>query len=131
MDQAMAGRKTGFSNRGLVILNMILVVSQISSYATGYDGSMMSELTLINSCVEIWLTPIDGLQSLDTWKAYFNNPSANTLGILNAIQNIGQLVALPFCAYACDKFGRVAILAFGAFIILIGTILQGAAQSSK
>ena len=44
MDQAMASpnRKTGFGNKGLIMLNIILSIAQISSYATGYDGSMMS-----------------------------------------------------------------------------------------
>ncbi|KAF4628325.1 hypothetical protein G7Y89_g9828 [Cudoniella acicularis] len=115
MDQALASpaRKKGWQNGGLITLNMILTIAQISSYATGYDGSMMN-----------------GLQSLTTWQTYFNNPSPGTLGLLNAIQNIGQLAALPFCAIACDKFGRVAILELRAFIILVGTALQGAAQNS-
>ncbi|KAH8665140.1 putative sugar transporter [Tricladium varicosporioides] len=115
MEQALASpsRKKGWSNGGLIVLNLILTIAQISSYATGYDGSMMN-----------------GLQSLDTWQAYFNTPSPGTLGLLNAIQNIGQLAALPFCAVACDMFGRVAVLEFGAFIILIGTALQGAAQNT-
>jgi len=43
MDAALSGRKTGYlANNGMVTLNMILVLSLISSYATGYDGSMMS-----------------------------------------------------------------------------------------
>jgi hypothetical protein len=44
VDEAMAspGRKTGFKNHGLIYLNIILSIAQISSYATGYDGSMMS-----------------------------------------------------------------------------------------
>ena len=44
MELALAdpNRKTGFANKGLVWLNLILSVAQISSYATGYDGSMMS-----------------------------------------------------------------------------------------
>lgn len=44
MGQAMASpnRKTGFGNKGLIVLNIILSIAQISSYATGYDGSMMS-----------------------------------------------------------------------------------------
>ncbi|CAG8981521.1 hypothetical protein HYALB_00003094 [Hymenoscyphus albidus] len=109
LDQILADpcRERGWKNGGLIILNTILAVVQISSYATGYDGSMMN-----------------GLQSLDTWQTYFKNPTPETLGLLNAIQNIGQLAALPFCAIACDKFGRVAVLLFGAFIILIGTALQ-------
>ncbi|KAK0123831.1 hypothetical protein ONS95_008825 [Cadophora gregata] len=114
MDAALSGRKTGyFANSGMVTLNLILVLSLISSYATGYDGSMMN-----------------GLQTLDTWKAFFNNPGASSLALLNAIQNVGQLVALPFCAIACDKFGRRATLVFGAAIMLVGTILQGAAKNT-
>lgn len=49
---------------------------------------------------------------------------------LNAIQNVGQLSALPFCALACDKFGRRSTLLFGATLMLAGTLLQGAAQNS-
>lgn len=52
------------SNGGLIKLNLMLLLFQISSYATGYDGSMMN-----------------GLQSLDTWKATFNNPDASELGL--------------------------------------------------
>lgn len=45
MDQALANpvREKGWKNSGLVMLNIILAIVQISSYATGYDGSMMSE----------------------------------------------------------------------------------------
>lgn len=52
------------SNTGIVKLNLMLVLFQISSYATGYDGSMMN-----------------GLQSLDTWKESFDYPSASRLGL--------------------------------------------------
>ncbi|KAL5115647.1 hypothetical protein ACEQ8H_006446 [Pleosporales sp. CAS-2024a] len=114
MDQALVGRKTGwFADRGIITINLILVLSQISSYATGYDGSMMN-----------------GLQSLDEWNAFFHQPGASTLALLNAIQNVGQLVALPFCAFACDYFGRKKTLVFGAALILLGTGLQGGAQNN-
>jgi hypothetical protein len=44
MEAVLAGRSTGyFANSGMVLLNLNLVISLISSYATGYDGSMMSE----------------------------------------------------------------------------------------
>ena len=44
MDAVMIRRKTGwFANAGIVRVNLILTVALISSYATGYDGSMMSE----------------------------------------------------------------------------------------
>lgn len=111
----MASKSHGLSwlsNPGIVKLNLMLITFQVSSYATGYDGSMMN-----------------GLQSLDSWKSSFNDPGPSELGLLNAIQNVGQLVALPFCAGICDKFGRRSALVAGAAIILVGTILQAAAQN--
>lgn len=61
----MVSRGAGWlSNPGIVKLNLMLVLLQISSYATGYDGSMMN-----------------GLQSLSTWQNSFNNPGASELGL--------------------------------------------------
>jgi hypothetical protein len=42
LDQTLTGRKLS-RNSGLIVLNIILSIVQLSSYATGYDGSMMSE----------------------------------------------------------------------------------------
>ncbi|KAI0482013.1 general substrate transporter [Xylariaceae sp. FL0804] len=100
-------------NRGLVRLNLVLAVSLISSYATGFDGSMMN-----------------GLQSLATWRAYFGDPDARALALLNAIQNVGQLAALPFCAAACDRFGRRPALVGSAAVMLVGVALQGGARDT-
>ncbi|KAK2028988.1 general substrate transporter [Colletotrichum zoysiae] len=115
VDAAIANKRGAFkwmSNPGIVKLNCVLVLSLVSSYATGYDGSMMN-----------------GLQSLDTWKESFNDPDAEELGLLNAIQNVGQLVALPFCAWFCDRFGRKPALLVSAAVLIVGVALQGAAQN--
>lgn len=92
---------------------------------------------------------MNGLQSLTTWQNSFNNPGASELGLyvifaciqtstlpdtnrhhrLNAIQNVGQLVTMPICAYSCDRFGRRPVLFLGAFVIVIGVALQTAAQN--
>ncbi|KAJ5159069.1 uncharacterized protein N7500_008720 [Penicillium coprophilum] len=112
---ALGSRGTGLSwlsNSGIIKLNLILVLLQISSYATGYDGSMMN-----------------GLQSLTTWKTSFNNPGPSELGLLNAIQNVGQLITMPICAISCDRFGRRPVLFAGAFVLLVGVALQAAAQN--
>ena len=64
---ALGDQARGFSwlsNAGIVKLNLMLLLFQISSYATGYDGSMMN-----------------GLQSLDSWKESFNYPGASELGL--------------------------------------------------
>ena len=78
----------------------------------GYDGSMMN-----------------GLQTLDTWKNYFNNPQGSTLGIFNAIQSIGGIVGLPFAPILADRVGRRATIFVGACIMIIGVAIQTAAQN--
>lgn len=63
----MASKSHGLSwlsNPGIVKLNLMLITFQVSSYATGYDGSMMN-----------------GLQSLDSWKSSFNDPGPSELGL--------------------------------------------------
>jgi MFS family permease len=50
---------------------------------------------------------------------------------LNAIQHVGQLIALPFCAYSCDRFGRRLTLIASAGVLLIGVAIQAAAQNSE
>ncbi|KAI0116982.1 general substrate transporter [Daldinia grandis] len=49
---------------------------------------------------------------------------------LNAIQNVGQLVALPFCAAYCDLYGRRNALVTSAVIVLLGAALQGGARNT-
>ena len=45
LDDLLSGRKTSYwANRGIVTLNIMLLLPQLSSYATGYDGSMMNGL---------------------------------------------------------------------------------------
>lgn len=35
-------------------------------------------------------------QNLDTWQVYFDEPSGATLGLMNAIYQIGSLASFPF-----------------------------------
>ncbi len=78
LDQALAGCKLS-RNSGLILLNIMLSVVQLSSYATGYDGSMMSRWWFVEEGLAD--SNVDGLQTLDTWQTYFNNPSPGTLGM--------------------------------------------------
>lgn len=48
---------------------------------------------------------------------------------LNAIQNVGQLVTMPVCAWGCDRFGRRPVLFVRAFVLAVGVALQAAAQT--
>ncbi|CAE6486748.1 unnamed protein product [Rhizoctonia solani] len=93
-------------------LNILLLVPLVTSYANGFDGSMMN-----------------GLQSVEQWKQYFGYPSSEDLGLFNAIQSIGALAATPFAPYVSDIFGRKTGILFGSALVLIAAILQTATQN--
>ncbi|KZP22350.1 hypothetical protein FIBSPDRAFT_952964 [Athelia psychrophila] len=96
-------------NSRLVALNACIGLVLLTSSTSGYDGSMMN-----------------GLQSLSQWNKAFDNPSGPKLGLLNAIQNIGCLVAFPFAPLVVDTFGRRPAILGGAIIMLVATALQTA-----
>jgi MFS family permease len=57
----------------------------------------------------------------------FHNPGSATRGLLNAIQSVGSIVALPITPYIADIAGRRAGVITGCCIMIIGVILQSAA----
>ena len=87
--------------RRLIILNAWIALLLITSSTNGFDGSMMN-----------------GLQALPQWQSAFNHPGSSMLGLLNAIQNIGALVALPFAPYLSDGIGRRPSVLLGAGIMV-------------
>ncbi|PPQ71354.1 hypothetical protein CVT26_011991 [Gymnopilus dilepis] len=84
----------------------------ITSSTSGYDGSMMN-----------------GLQSVQEWEIFFHFPHGSTLGLFNAIQNIGSLATYPIAPYFADGLGRRSTIFIGAVIMVCATVLQAAAQS--
>ncbi|KAI4602833.1 hypothetical protein KJ359_008053 [Pestalotiopsis sp. 9143b] len=88
-----------FQEPHLLRLNLILLIPLLSSSVSGYDGSLMN-----------------GLQSLEQWKDYFGQPAGVTLGLVNAAQSIGSVLAIPFIGDLSDRFGRKPILLAGAIL---------------
>ncbi|ORY28816.1 hexose transporter [Naematelia encephala] len=108
----LAGRNTSWYRPPLLKLSLICFLLLMTSMNNGYDGSMMN-----------------GLQSLDTWKDFFNHPHGSVLGVFNAIQSIGGIVGLPFGPIINDRYGRRWTMFIGAAIQLVGVALQTAAQN--
>ncbi|KAK0919747.1 hypothetical protein LTS16_014654 [Friedmanniomyces endolithicus] len=77
------------------------------AFSNSYDGSMMN-----------------GLQTLAYWQDHFHHPSAATLGLLNAIFSVGQVVGLPFVPLLADGIGRKWTILLGSSLIFLGVILQ-------
>ncbi|TRM63692.1 general substrate transporter [Schizophyllum amplum] len=104
--------KTWYNNRRLFNLTILTCLLLITSSTNGYDGSVMN-----------------AFQSVDQWKEYFGHPEGSRLGLLNAIQNIGNLCAYPFAPYLSDGLGRKSAILIGAVIMCGGTALQTASTS--
>ncbi|KAF2729907.1 general substrate transporter, partial [Polyplosphaeria fusca] len=96
----------------LLRLNLILLVPLLSSATAGYDGSLMN-----------------GLQSLDQWKSYFNHPTGSLLGLVNAAQSAGSVAVLPFVGVLSDRYGRRAVLLTGLIGVVVATIIQSTATT--
>ncbi|KAK7403738.1 hypothetical protein QQX98_010477 [Neonectria punicea] len=101
--------KYWFQQPHLVRLNLLLLIPLLSSSVSGYDGSLMN-----------------GLQSLHQWREYFGHPAGEMLGLVNAAQSIGSVLALPFVGTLSDQFGRKPILLAGIILIAIASIIQAA-----
>lgn len=58
VDGALVGRKIAFfTEKGIMKVNDILCLTLISSYANGYDGSMMTGELAHKSCARIVTVP--------------------------------------------------------------------------
>ncbi|KAI0716664.1 general substrate transporter [Earliella scabrosa] len=101
-----------YNNRRLIVLHAWLVLLLITSSTNGFDGSLMNSL-----------------QSMQTWQNFFNSPEGPTLGLLNAIQNIGSLAGYPFAPYLSDGIGRRSTIWIGAVCMIAGSALQTACMN--
>lgn len=110
VDFANKGR--WWRNRGIILLNICLLIPLVTSAVNGLDSSL-----------------INGLQILPGWQRYFHYPSGKLLGLINSAQFIGNLCGLPIAPFVSDIFGRRAGLFLGSLIMLAGVGLQTASAN--
>ncbi|KXJ85541.1 general substrate transporter [Microdochium bolleyi] len=79
----------------------------LGSTTLGYDGSLLN-----------------GLQTMQTWRDFFNNPTGSRLGIFGAMPGFGGLFVLLFAPYIADGLGRRTGTAIGCVFVLLGALLQ-------
>ncbi|KAJ4152462.1 hypothetical protein NW754_004258 [Fusarium falciforme] len=96
----------------LLKLNALLLVPLLTSYVSGFDGSLLN-----------------GMQSLPSWNEDFDHPSGSVLGIVSTIQVIGGIAALPFAPMLADRLGRRHGILIGSLIIVAGAGIQGGGSS--
>ena len=106
----------------------LIFIAILSSATNGYDGSMMN-----------------GLQALTHWQQYFNHPTGSKQGLLNAIQSVGSVCALPskvprgtpgylsltenqVAPNLADWIGRKYSIVIGSLVVALGAGLQSGAR---
>ncbi|KAH7147127.1 lactose permease [Dactylonectria estremocensis] len=112
MPQSSIDTKHWWRYKNLRNLNLLMIFPLLSIFTLGFDGSLMN-----------------GLQAVEQWREYFDEPTGATLGLFNGAYPIGGLIAIPLISSISDRFGRRAGISTGAFICCIGAALQGAAQN--
>lgn len=113
-DLRMVLPKDGISwwnKRYLVLLNLGMIVPYMSSTTNGYDGSMLN-----------------GLQAMQQWQDYFGSPTGTRLGSLANAVTFGSILAFPIAPWICEHYGRRFPIFLGSAILVVGAIIQCAAQ---
>ncbi|CAD6589430.1 MAG: hypothetical protein ASARMPRED_004044 [Alectoria sarmentosa] len=67
---------------------------------------------------------------LPSFRAHFNNPSANLEGIIAGIYDLGCFVGAIVAFLTADHYGRKGSIMRGCWIMVVGTILQTSATES-
>lgn len=101
-----------FRKRHLVLLNLAMIIPYLSSTTSGYDGSMLN-----------------GLQSMKQWQDFFHHPLGTRLGSLANGTIFGSVLAFPIAPWLCDHTGRRFPIFSGSALLVVGAIIQCAAQN--
>ncbi|KAH0156455.1 general substrate transporter, partial [Aureobasidium melanogenum] len=96
-----------YKDAGLLKLYAMIIIPLLNATTNGYDGSLLN-----------------GLQTMEPWQNYFDNPSGSTLGLFSAILQVGSFSAIFFSSYLADLLGRRAGIAVGMVVLLVGVVLQ-------
>ncbi|KAM0327002.1 hypothetical protein ACHAQA_006123 [Verticillium albo-atrum] len=99
-----------YQSHNLLVLYLLIIPGCLMPAVTlGFDAAIMN-----------------GLQAVPAWDEYFDQPRGAILGPLSAIIGLGCIVATPFISFVGDRWGRRFGIFFGAVIMLIGGVIQGA-----
>ncbi|KAL4767001.1 general substrate transporter [Aspergillus nidulans var. acristatus] len=84
-----------------------MVILFLASTSLGYDASLLN-----------------GLQTMRSWAAYFDNPTGSRLGLFGALPGIGTLAVFVLSPYISDGLGRRLGTAIGSAVIVLGALIQ-------
>ncbi|XWW99209.1 hypothetical protein V2A60_007218 [Cordyceps javanica] len=94
-------------------LYFILLVAALNATASGFDGSIFSSIN-----------------AMPQYQKYFHHSElGSATGIIFMIYTIGNMIGSLFTGPICDRFGRRVGMMTGSVLIMVGAVVQTAAQS--
>lgn len=70
---------------------------------------------------------MNALQINPNWKDYYNNPTKERLGAINAMLPAGKIIGFLFVAPFSNRYGRKTSLILAFAITIVGAAIQAAA----
>ncbi|RDW86084.1 sugar porter family MFS transporter [Aspergillus mulundensis] len=95
-------------------LYLKMVILFLASTSLGYDASLLN-----------------GLQTMDSWAHYFDNPTGSRLGLFGALPGIGTFAVFLIAPYLSDGLGRRLGTAIGSAVIVLGALIQSFPPTSN
>jgi MFS family permease len=71
---------------------------------------------------------LNGLQAMDQWNDYFNDPGGNTLGLISASLFLPAIITPYIASFISDRFGRKITLAVGSLLLILGAFINAFAK---
>ncbi|KAF2212457.1 hypothetical protein CERZMDRAFT_106187 [Cercospora zeae-maydis SCOH1-5] len=101
-----ADNKPWYTKPHLIKLNYCILSLVLFSSANGYDGSLMN-----------------GLQALNQWQTFMEEPTGAWLGFMSAIYWVGNGINYPISTWVANKYGRKVGIYVGYVFMGLGVSL--------
>ncbi|KAG7660388.1 HXT2.4 [[Candida] subhashii] len=108
IDEYLYFDKPWYKYKHFLILHFYVFIISLTSTISGYDGSMLN-----------------GLQILEDWNDAMGHPEGAVLGALANGSVFGGIISFIFASWFSDKFGRKTSIYVGQSFTILGAILQG------
>ena len=92
---------------------------------------------MIPTCMGIeWAIGFDmammvGIQTVENWTVSFGYSSSAKLGFVIASLTLGGLIMVPLIPIVGDRWGRRVSIILGSLVMVVGAIIQTAAQNCE
>ncbi|KAF2134182.1 MFS lactose permease-like protein [Dothidotthia symphoricarpi CBS 119687] len=113
LSAALEAQKPKLFSKSMIKLYGIMAIGYLVSTLNGFDSSLMGSINAMKAFQDTFGLTGEG----------------SSTGIVFIIYNMGQIAAFPFCGFFADGYGRRVCIFVGCALVLVGTAVQGTANT--